>query len=57
VEKRIKLSALGATAEETRQVIARVTQIGRTIAALPVLDSRSPDEIIAYNEFGIADRS
>jgi antitoxin VapB len=39
--------------EEPRRVLERVMRIGRNIAALPVLDSRTPEEILGYNEFGI----
>jgi antitoxin VapB len=28
-------------------------EIGRRLAALPVLDSRSPDEILGYDEHGV----
>ena len=39
--------------EESRRVVERVMRIGRNIAALPLLDSRAPDEILGYNEFGL----
>jgi antitoxin VapB len=39
--------------EEARRVLERVMRIGRNIAALPVLDSRTPDEILGYNDFGL----
>jgi antitoxin VapB len=32
---------------------AGIEAISRKIAALPVLDSRTPDEILGYDEFGI----
>lgn len=31
----------------------RLMEIGARCAALPVLDPRSPDEIIGYDEFGV----
>lgn len=39
--------------EDSRRVVERVMRIGRGIASLPVLDSRTPDEILGYNEFGL----
>ena len=33
-------------------LLERVRQIQQEIARLPVLDTRSPDEIIGYNEHG-----
>jgi antitoxin VapB len=39
--------------EESRRVVERVMRIGRSIASLPVLDPRTPDEILGYNEFGL----
>ena len=32
---------------------ARVEAITAALAALPVIDSRSPEEILGYNEIGI----
>jgi antitoxin VapB len=29
-------------------------EIGRACAALPILDTRSPEVILGYNEFGVA---
>lgn len=34
------------------ELLARVRAIQARIAQLPVLDSRSPDEILGYNEHG-----
>jgi hypothetical protein len=31
----------------------RLTEIGERCARLPVYDSRTPDEIIGYDEFGV----
>lgn len=38
---------------DSERTIARVMAIARRIALLPVLDSRSPDEILGYDESGI----
>ena len=35
---------------------AKVAQIVAHIAALPVVDDRSPDELIGYDEFGLPTR-
>lgn len=40
------------SSEPARQV-ARVMEIAKRAAARPVLDARSPDEIIGYDEHGI----
>lgn len=39
--------------EGSQRVVERVMRIGRNVAALPVLDSRTPDEILGYNDFGL----
>ena len=39
--------------EEPIQVVERVMRIGRGIAALPVVDSRTPEQILGYNECGL----
>lgn len=36
-----------------RSVADRLDEIGKHCAALPVLDTRSPDEILGYDEFGL----
>lgn len=38
--------------ENTKVNFEAVNQICERIRSLPVLDSRSPDEIIGYNQFG-----
>jgi antitoxin VapB len=38
---------------DKESVTQRVMEIAKRIAALPVLDPRSPDEIIGYNEHGV----
>ena len=40
-------------AENIEKFVADVMEIGRRCAALPVLDPRSADEIIGYNEHGV----
>lgn len=41
------------TPEERERTIQRLTKIAKSFASHPVLDDRSPDEIIGYNEWGI----
>lgn len=36
-----------------KDLAARLMEIGEQCAALPVLDDRTPDEIIGYDEHGI----
>jgi hypothetical protein len=40
------------TQADADALIARVRAIQQEVAGLPVLDKRSPDEIIGYNEHG-----
>ena len=35
------------------RMVAQVLELGRQIAASPVLDARSPDEILGYDSIGI----
>ena len=42
----------GAAQPDPDTLLARVREIQAEIAQLPVLDERSPDEIIGYNERG-----
>ena len=39
--------------KDPRRVVARVMQIGRRASSRPVLDHRSPEEILGYDESGI----
>ncbi len=39
--------------EEAQRVVDRVMRIGKGISELPVVDTRTPDEILGYNEFGL----
>jgi len=38
---------------EALDLVARLRKIGEHLASLPVLDPRSPDEIIGYDETGM----
>ena len=38
---------------EAIDLVARITEIGEHCASLPVYDSRSPDEIVGYDETGM----
>ena len=40
-------------AEVINQRVAAMMSIGKTFAALPVLDSRSDDEILGYDDYGL----
>jgi hypothetical protein len=42
----------GAPRPDTETLLARVRAIQREVAQLPILDGRSADEIIGYNERG-----
>ncbi|MGH9412121.1 MAG: type II toxin-antitoxin system VapB family antitoxin [Terriglobales bacterium] len=49
-----KLERERAQDEKRRQrILRRVRELQREIAALPVLDPRSPDDIIGYDEYGV----
>lgn len=39
--------------EDNRPIAERLMAIGRHCAGLPVLDDRTPDEIIGYDECGL----
>ena len=38
---------------EPRDLVAAIRQIQREVAELPILDPRTPDEIIGYDENGL----
>ncbi len=38
---------------DARPLSERLMEIGRRCAALPVLDDRSPDEVLGYDEHGL----
>ncbi|MGB3535886.1 MAG: hypothetical protein WBA13_20515 [Microcoleaceae cyanobacterium] len=41
--------------ENTKVNFEAVNQICHQIRSLPILDNRSPDEIVGYNQFGVLD--
>ena len=41
------------TQDKRGRLADRLMEIGARCAALPVLDPRSPDEMIGYDEFGV----
>jgi len=48
---RDRLKAIASPANE-EEYIARIEKISNWLTSLPVLDSRTPDEILGYNEQG-----
>jgi antitoxin VapB len=38
---------------DAQRVIERVMRVGQRIASRPVLDSRTPEEILGYNDIGL----
>lgn len=50
---RDKLAAQERKKDDVERLVAEVMEIGRRCAALPVLDPRSADEIIGYDENGL----
>jgi antitoxin VapB len=53
VVEEIREGALKEPPLNPEKVRALVEQIQKRVAQLPVLDSRSPDEILGYDEFGL----
>ena len=49
---RERLAGVRRAADRT-QMIASVERLQEMVKALPVLDSRSPDEILGYDEYGL----
>jgi antitoxin VapB len=41
--------------QSKEEYIARIEAIVADLATLPVLDNRTPDELIGYNEYGLFD--
>ena len=39
--------------DDREQMIASVERLQETIRALPVLDARTPEEILGYDEYGL----
>ncbi len=46
LEERLRL-------EEAKGLAERLAELGRQCAALPDYDTRSPEEIVGYDEFGM----
>jgi antitoxin VapB len=59
VKEAIEARALAAGVSVTRprrsseEIERRIKEIAERVAALPILDHRSDDEIIGYDEFGV----
>ena len=54
VEARAEAAGIAARPRSSPEEIeARIKEIAERVAALPILDDRSPDEIIGYNEIGV----
>ena len=52
VALRDRLAAVRRIADR-EQMIASVERLQETVRALPVLDSRTPEEILGYDEYGL----
>jgi antitoxin VapB len=39
--------------EERDRLIEEITEVLKRVDSLPILDSRSPDEIVGYDEYGL----
>jgi antitoxin VapB len=39
--------------KEIADALAEIKEIQKRVAALPILDPRTPDEIIGYNAYGV----
>ena len=50
---REKLAETKAAQVDTRLVLRRVKELARQISSAPVLDSRTPEEILGYDEHGV----
>jgi antitoxin VapB len=48
-----RLARERATKSGQGRLVARVLELGRRASSRPVLDPRSPEEIIGYDEFGV----
>ncbi len=55
LRERIRSVSVVPGSKSREEIIARVEEITSQLAALPVLDTRTPDEIIGYNEHGFFD--
>ena len=53
---RERLRSVSAAPKKSKEeIIAAIEEITSKLAKLPVLDSRTPDEIIGYNDHGLFD--
>jgi antitoxin VapB len=48
-----RLQTVGAGKRDPKKIIAAIRKIQAETAKLPILDHRSPDEILGYDEFGL----
>ena len=46
-------NSVSASAKEQLALVKRVLQLGKQAASKPILDLRSPDEIVGYDEIGL----
>jgi len=55
VEERARMAGVmvGEPKRNPDEILRRIKEISDRCAALPVLDDRTPDEIIGYDEFGV----
>ncbi len=55
VEARAEAAGIGVTRRRRspEEIEKRLKEIAERVAALPILDGRSPDDIIGYNETGV----
>lgn len=50
---RERLEREEARVQDVERIVAEAMAIGRHVATLPVLDDRSPDELLGYDERGL----
>jgi len=50
---RDRLARERAAKSDRHRLIARVLELGRRASSRPVLDPRSPEQILGYDEFGV----
>lgn len=48
-----RLKTIGAGKRDPEKIIAAIRKIQKDTAKLPILDHRSPEEILGYDEFGL----
>lgn len=51
----IFVPAIGSTAPDSAELRARIRALQDEVARLPVIDPRTPEEILGYNETGLFD--